>query len=629
MAPKPMTLARRIVIDLPAARVWQILSQTSKVNHAIGLPAILFSERTKPDGEREIVGTARKFGLTVRWVEQPFEWITQQQFQVERTFERTPFLRSLITGSRIQPCDATRTQVESFVTIYPHNRLGHVVGWLILSKIMNDQARYLQSLIQKVAANTTAYFPPATQVKSETATLLDRANRLRAYPVNPLILDRLLGLLRTGRDEDVATMRPFVLADEWTCDRFETLRLFLYATQVGLLDMNWDVLCPNCRVSRETTTTLRELSKTAHCDVCHINYDANFDEYVELRFAVNPSVREATSVMYCAMGSPALNQHIIAQQRLDAGETRAIQMPLQPGGYRVRMLGSEQRCVLAVDVAAETTQASIMLTAAGISEPALQCRAGVVRLSCANTSASEQLVIVERDSWGSQRVSAALVTTLPEFRTLFSSEVLAPGLGLAIKNLTILFSDIKNSTPMYEQFGDSSAYAVVRDHFTTLFSAIEKHQGSVVKTVGDAVMAVFASPQAGVAAALDIHAKIAEANRTRPDRPPLSIKVGLHCGPCIAVNANEILDYFGTTVNAAARAQSVSIGDDVVMTAAIMHSAGVKELLDQREVTIEQFNRDLKGLSQSYTLYRLTPLDKTALADYAEKLPLTRRILEN
>jgi class 3 adenylate cyclase len=369
--------------------------------------------------------------------------------------------------------------------------------------------------------------------------------------------------------------------------------------------MNWDVLCPNCRVSQETTTTLRDLNKTAHCAVCHITYDTNFDEYVELRFAVNPGVRRASSLMYCAMGSPALNQHIVAQQRLAAGETRRLAVALEAGGYNLRMLGSEQRCTLRVDPAATTAEAALTLTASGVGEAAAECAPGRVTLACANTSPSEQLLILEHDAWGSGRVSAALVTTLPEFRTLFSSEVLAPGLGLAIKNLTILFSDIKNSTPMYEQFGDSSAYAVVRDHFTTLFAAIEKHEARSSKTIGDAVMAVFCQPVSAVAAALDITRAINASNAERPTVRRSASKSGCTVGrvsPSMPTSAG----YFGTTVNAAARAQSVSVGGDTVITADLMKIAGSRALAGALQAADRALHPRPQGLSQAYTLYRLT-----------------------
>ena len=88
MASNPITLRRQITLHAPVETVWQVLSQTSKVNHALGLPTLTFSERVQPNGTIEVVGVSRKFGLPVYWVEQPFEWVTQQEFWVERVFER-------------------------------------------------------------------------------------------------------------------------------------------------------------------------------------------------------------------------------------------------------------------------------------------------------------------------------------------------------------------------------------------------------------------------------------------------------------------------------------------------------------------------------------------------------------
>jgi class 3 adenylate cyclase len=607
MATKSTTIRRSITIAAPLAAVWDVLSQTSKVNHTLGLPALTFSERIRPDGTIEIVGTTRMLGVTVHWVEHPFEWVLHEYFQVERVFERTPFLRALITGSRVQAIDAGTTEAESFVTIIPRGPLGRVASRAVVGNMMQAQGRYLATLAELFATRRSDYFAPARRVSLNASALEELALRLRTRPIDPDLLARLIELIRTGRDEDVSAMRPFLLADEWAADRLETLRLFLYATQVGLVDLSWEVLCPNCRVSRNSARTLRDLQETAHCDVCHIRYDVNFDEYVELRFAVNPNVRVASSAMYCAIGSPALNQHIVAQVRLAPGAQRTLDVPVEPGGYRARMLGVEQRCQIYVDASESATAGAITLSAGGVQQTSLACAPGKLTLGCSNTSPREQLLIIERDAWGSGRVSASLVTTLPEFRALFSSEVLAPGLGLSIRNLTILFSDIKNSTPMYEQWGDSSAFALVRDHFDVLFAAIERHEGAVVKTIGDAVMAVFANPAHAVAAALEMNAGIADYNLTHSDKPPLSIKVGLHTGPCIAVNANEVLDYFGTTVNAAARAQAVSVGDDIVLTADVMNAPGVAAILSQHALQIEQFTRDLKGLSQAYVLFRLTP----------------------
>ena len=113
------------------------------------------------------------------------------------------------------------------------------------------------------------------------------------------------------------------------------MRLFLYATQAGLLDLHWDVLCPNCRVAKATLGNLADLALEAHCDTCNIRYDVNFDEYVELRFTVNPAVRTVFDAVFCLAG-PYQSRHIVAQFYLHPGETRTVDLNLPPGLYRWR-----------------------------------------------------------------------------------------------------------------------------------------------------------------------------------------------------------------------------------------------------------------------------------------------------
>ncbi|HEY1016645.1 MAG TPA: DUF5939 domain-containing protein [Herpetosiphonaceae bacterium] len=606
MAPKPVTLRRQAAIDLPIDELWPLISDTSQTNFAIGLPQLEFSPRPGESGVADLLGEARYFGVTMRWIERPFEWISPHSFQVERRFLRNPFIVSLLSGSRLRALSPGQTQVETFATIQPRNLPGALLARRQVTQMVEGQMAFIQRAAAAMAGRSN-YVPPVRRPKLNEAALSQTLDRLGASPVSPAVVEALAGVIRAGRDEEVVQMRPFVLADRLGIDRLELLRAFLYATEAGLFDMNWDVLCPNCRVSRETASSLRNLRQGSHCDTCNISYDVNFDEYVELRFSIHPTVRVAAAGTFC-IGGPANSRHIVGQQLLDAGEERSFAVSLEPGSYRLRALGSEIRCALRVDSASGDAEAELLLDGDGVRPGFLHLAPGELALRCRNQAGGERLLILERDAWGTQQVSAAFVTTLPEFRTLFSSEVLAPDLGLAIKNITLFFSDLKDSTPMYERIGDSSAFALVRDHFTILFEAIQRHDGSVSMTIGDAVMAVFSAPAKAVAAALEIQRRIAAANADRGDRQPLTLKVGLHTGPCIAVNANDVLDYFGTTVNAAARAQAVSVGDDIVLTEDVMGAAGVQAVLDAAPPhSVERFTRDLKGLSGEYTLYRITP----------------------
>ena len=153
---------------------------------------------------------------------------------------------------------------------------------------------------------------------------------------------------------------------------------------------------------------------------------------------------------------------------------------------------------------------------------------------------------------------------------------------------------------MYEAIGSAAAYRLVRDHFALLAAVVREHDGSVVKTIGDAVMASFTAPCDAVAAALAVQRRVAEFNRGA-DGPGITIKLGVHCGPCIAVTLNDRLDYFGSTVNLAARLQGESVGGDVVLSAEVVADPRVRDLL-RGETPVEQ-SAALRGFTEPVRIF--------------------------
>jgi class 3 adenylate cyclase len=199
------------------------------------------------------------------------------------------------------------------------------------------------------------------------------------------------------------------------------------------------------------------------------------------------------------------------------------------------------------------------------------------------------------------------VTTLHLFRDLFGSELLRPGEQISVGNLTILFTDLRDSTSLYRRIGDAPAFARVMDHFAVLRAAIEAEDGAIVKTIGDAVMAVFRRPVAAVRAILHAQPQLAAPS---DGTPSLTIKAGIHHGHCIAVTANERLDYFGSTVNIAARLERLSSGTDVIISDAVRDDPEVTEFLASADgaCAVERFAAVLKGLDdEHFHLWRITP----------------------
>jgi class 3 adenylate cyclase len=198
-------------------------------------------------------------------------------------------------------------------------------------------------------------------------------------------------------------------------------------------------------------------------------------------------------------------------------------------------------------------------------------------LTIANATDGEHLAIVEHLAWSDQSTTAAEVTSLQVFRDLFSREVLRQGEQISVGSMTVVFTDLKNSTQLYQDIGDAPAFGRVLTHFEILKAAVAAENGCIVKTMGDAIMAVFPRPVAALRAML--HAQRWLAHPTEFALPagvnvppsslkPLALKAGIHCGPCLAINQNDRLDYFGSTVNITARLCALCTGTDVILSAA-------------------------------------------------------------
>ena len=171
-----------------------------------------------------------------------------------------------------------------------------------------------------------------------------------------------------------------------------------------------------------------------------------------------------------------------------------------------------------------------------------------------------------------------------------------------MRRLALLFTDLQGSTALYDRIGDMKAFDLVRLHFGYLRECISRISGALVKTIGDAVMASFVDPLDALRAALDMRAQIARFNADAGS-DLIGLKIGLHAGACLAVTLNDRLDYFGQTVNIAARVQALSGADEIVVTDDVLSLPGAAELVADLE--IERSTVQLKGIAGDVAVHRL------------------------
>jgi adenylate cyclase len=594
MSSSTVNLSATLILDSSPEQLWPLLSDTGRVDRAMGIPAF---ERSTLQPDLSFAVNSHYLGVPVAWREYPYEWVFEQWYQVSRVFLPPLPIERVVNRTTLSALPGGKTQVDVTIAVEPRGALGWLAARLYIGrKLLGDLMRTYHSFGELAEVAATVALPPVRKPVVNLDRLNLAAERLSRFRIGPALIERLTSHLRSADDPDVLHMRPFALADAWGEARLDVLRLFLYATRAGLLDLEWDVICPNCRGASVRTATLAELALDAHCSSCNIRYDVNFDESVELRFSVSPDIRDAADLAYC-IGGPANTRHIVSQIWLPPRGTKQLRLRLAEGSYRLRSRQLPAMALLNISAGARADTAQAHFEHDQITLDATELAPGEVTLAFENSTGASVLVLLEQTAWSSQAASAALITALDEFRELFSSQVLAPGIGVAIRNLTFLFSDLKGSTMLYDTIGDSPAYARVRDHFDVMKAIIAQRHGALVKTIGDAVMAVFPSAEDAVEASLAIQREFVAGQVARGD-PTLHVKLGLHRGPCIAVNANELLDYFGSTVNIAARVQNESIGGDIVVTPEILSDPGVQRILERESPHIEAFERELKGFTK-------------------------------
>jgi class 3 adenylate cyclase len=456
---------------------------------------------------------------------------------------------------------------------------------------------------------------------------------------SPRVISKFEALIRSADDLSLYRVNPLAFARDRAIADAESIDLFLHAARCGLFEMNWDVLCPQSGMVLDSFGALRTLKTHYVCGLCDVSGETDLDDFIEVTFSVSPHLRRLPFHDPEKLSVEDLHWKLrfASDARLPGGQVRYLDF-LRGLVRGLTYLPPNSTVTLLVDLGAGAlagvniqTQAAFALPIAG--EPAttptlLRLRYDGQRFSPALAIVPPGPLVVEVENTGSARGSLLLINWPPElvaltvkpplefepyisggmllarqtFRRLFRSERVDEKEGLGIRQVTFLFTDLKGSTALYERLGDLNAYALVREHFALLELTAQQHSGAIVKTIGDAVMAVFSRPTDAVSAALHILEEIESFNREHTTAG-IVLKIGAHCGPSIAVNLNDNLDYFGQTVNVAARVQSLAGAGEICISEALYGAPGVSDLLAGHRVI--EFGAPLHGIEGDASVYRI------------------------
>lgn len=568
--------ARTVRLPATAERVWPLLAQTELLNREMGLPLPRFTFSPRPEGGTSAEGEASLGPVTLRYEEHPFDWVRPHFYSVRRTFRNGPF-RDVI--GRV---DFAEANGETAVTTHVAIEAGILSAGLVHAFAAKSIQAFVETCegfrLHLLDESQPAYRAESKRPPSDAARLRQgvEAMEREGFGAEGAALARFIETAAAG---ETVLFRPTRFTKEF--GRRRAIELCLVATRVGLLDMAWRVMCPYCRGNKEVLAGLAELKTPVHCAACAISFESGFDSNVEVLFTAAFAVRPVVRAAYC-IGGPQLAPHVVAQVYLGPGETRTLDAPMPGRRYRFVSLQAPQSATMEADPGVR-----VELDATGLS-----VQAGP-DWTFANLLSQWAVIRIEQMDSALDLVTAAEVTTLGRFRDQFSSEVLAPETELAVRQAALLFTDLRGSTQMYRERGDAPSYSEVRRHFELVREIVTARGGGIVKTIGDAVMAAFYDPAEAVSAALEIQRREAS----------LTVRIGVHAGPAIVVNANDRLDYFGRTVNLASRLERHSQGGDVVIAESLLADPRVGEVV--AGVQSEKFCAAVPGVEEAMRMVRL------------------------
>jgi class 3 adenylate cyclase len=441
-------------------------------------------------------------------------------------------------------------------------------------------------------------------------------------------VDALERLVRDPLDRKLARVNALAFAAAEGIGEEEAIGALLHATRLGLFDLSWNVLCPGCGGVLDAGTSLKSVQGDEYtCALCAAGYEPTLDEMVEVTFTVSPRVRRIAAhdphslspneyfrQVYWGSGihlpdedyDRRIDDFVLEVLELPAGEKAVIALQL-PEGFII-VFEPVTHAAQFLEVRGEPTRErqslSMIFDRGHRHNEVLSFAPGPLRISVENHTEVRTLpsVCVANDALhhllGERRpfLTAKRLLSNQIFRDIYRTDTLDVDQRLKITSLTFLFTDLRGSTALYERVGDLAAFDLVRTHFGVLQEIVAMEAGAVVKTIGDAVMATFPTPDRALAAAIRMRDAMGGLNDERGG-DDLLLKIGIHEGPCIAVSLNERQDYFGQTVNIASRVQHLADSREILATGSVLKDERASGLLAARGVVPTTHGVTLRGIT--------------------------------
>ncbi len=571
-------------------QLWPFLSDTNRLFKDMGQLPIQHASVSQdvPKGHREL--TYEQIHKTDIWEEEPYEWEAPFHLKVRRNY------KSGIYKSLFFSFDVAQHKDGSKVTF---RFSGEAKNFTSSIKIKRDFGSTFKRRINKIIqfydstiyTSKTAIFKKS-QFKFNRKQKWDSLkNELIEISNEPVLSSLLIQTLRNSDDLDLEAIEPITLAKLWNEPLHKVLEILFFAANNKILNLQWQAACPTCRQTQKNIQRIQELTDSLFCSYCRKGFELDFHNSINLVFQPHPLVRKLDSKKFCN-SSPARRPHVRLHQYVYPGQKRFVKVHLKPGNYKIYCEQTDST-VLATVQENGLENATLTFNKRSAREQTVTLSTDP-NLVIHNQTDQRIFVILEDLDWKKYSVSASEVTSLQLFRNLFPNELLQNEQQFKCSSMTIMFTDLTDSSSMYNDNGDELATGQVIDHFEILRKIISEERGAIVKTIGDATMSIFQEPVNAVRA---FHRAQQYFRETQKRDHKIKLKGGIHYGNGIAVTLNNRIDFFGNTINIASRLVENAGSEQLVISGEACKNRNLEVFLQKQkdEIRIKHFDVILKG----------------------------------
>ena len=585
-----------------ASELWPLVANTDRLNKAIGLPEVEFTDLADEDGGALRKARTRVLGMELAWREYPFDWVKDREHSVYRQYEKGP-VEAAWNRVQLVALPEGGTELVHEIWLQPRNFVGRMAAsWEIGQKTGKNLDRVYHQLDAAIRARSTApgadaFEPPFSPAAAQRRHVEQNGAKLVERGFSPAMVSKLTDHLLHQPTKLLERIRPYALARAWGFERTDTLSLFLHAANLGLVDIAWDLICPRCMAPHESFPGLSRVGRVGACVPCSRSYERDLRETVELVFRPHAEVRDATPTTYCA-GAPALRPHILVQQMLVPGERRTVVVHLDRADYQLTASRIVQPFGFSASAAGFVSEIEVIIDHDLIDARPGVVRAGEVKVTLVNATPHDQIVRVEVPGARQDSVAAADVLTLSDFRDLFSHEMLAEGEHMTVSRMAFLFVDLVNRPDILKRVGDAGTWSILQKLDGLIDEQLRAHRGVAIPSSLDVQVAAFNTSAAAVTAAIALQ-QSAVAHASEP------IRIAIHEGQCIALTRAGRTEFFGKTLHRGLALLDEAPAGGMALSGSVAGERGVAEIFQEID-TVQQVVAAGEGPYGGTRVMRLT-----------------------